>query len=174
EYVRAVRTGVARRIGVFRTGSSRSGSRAQGLVEFALVIPIFLVMLMAIFDFGRVIYAYHTITQDAQEAERNGVVSPVFSQAKYNDIRSAGLRNSPGTSLNGSLITGEPGKSCTAAGGTANDTTSTTTCFYPDGVTSGKRVVINIAVTVPIITPIMSNLVGGSFQVTATSIGYLP
>ena len=54
---------------------SRTGSRrGQALVEFALVLPIFILLLVGIFDFGRAIYAYNTISNAAREAVRVGVV----------------------------------------------------------------------------------------------------
>ena len=48
----------------------RSRWRGQALVEFALVLPIFLLILMTLLDFGRVIYAQHTINQDAAGGAR--------------------------------------------------------------------------------------------------------
>ena len=37
-----------------------------------MVLPIFLLILMGLLDFGRVIYAQHTINQDAAEGARVG------------------------------------------------------------------------------------------------------
>lgn len=153
----------------------RRRSRGQALVELALVLPIFLLMLMLIIDFGRIIYAYHTITQDAQEAERNGVVSPALTTVKYQKIRDAALTMSPGTPLANANITGAPGVNCSSLPGGVADTISASSCFYPDGITAtGNRIVVNISVSVPIITPIISNVVGGSFQIKASTIGFLP
>jgi hypothetical protein len=42
----------------------------QGLVEFALVIPIFLVIVFAVFDVGRVVWARDSLTSAAREAAR--------------------------------------------------------------------------------------------------------
>lgn len=50
--------------------SSRARSRGQGLVEFALVIPIFLVMLFGIIDVGRYVYMSSTLSQAAREGAR--------------------------------------------------------------------------------------------------------
>lgn len=47
----------------------------QTLVEFALILPIFILMLVGIFDFGRAIYAYNTINNAAREAVRVGIVN---------------------------------------------------------------------------------------------------
>ena len=44
--------------------------RGQALVEFALVIPIFLLVLFGLLDMGRAVYANHTLNQAAREAAR--------------------------------------------------------------------------------------------------------
>jgi Flp pilus assembly protein TadG len=52
----------------------RSRSRAQALVEFAVVIPVFLFLLMGIVDFGRVIWATTSLASAAREATRFAIV----------------------------------------------------------------------------------------------------
>ena len=52
----------------------RRKSRGQTLVEFALILPIFVLLLVGIFDFGRAIYAYNTISNAAREAVRVAIV----------------------------------------------------------------------------------------------------
>ena len=157
-------------------GRSQFRARGQTLVEFALVIPIFLLLLFALLDFGRVIYAQQTITNDAREGARKGLVAAndtTINQASYDKIRTAALVMAPGVAIGNSNITGHAG-ACTS---TAADTTSATTCFFPNGVTCGGAspyVEVNISVPVGLITPFISNLVGGSITVTAKSITYLP
>jgi Flp pilus assembly protein TadG len=53
----------------------RRRSRGQALVEFALVFPIFLLVLVAIVDMGRAVFAYNTITNAAREGARLGIVN---------------------------------------------------------------------------------------------------
>jgi Flp pilus assembly protein TadG len=156
----------------------RNRSRGQALVEFAIIVPIFMLLLFALLDFGRVIYAQQTITQDAREGARAGLVaaldSPVTTSS-YQKIRDAALKMAPGVSLANANITGSTGQ-CTA---TVADSVSSGTCFFPDGVTctdstNPPRVVVKISVTVPLLTPILSNIVGSSYTPTAQSITYLP
>ena len=52
----------------------RGRSRGQSLVEFALVIPIFLVLLMAIVDIGRAIWAQNSVAAAAREGARYAIV----------------------------------------------------------------------------------------------------
>ncbi len=55
--------------------SARGGrERGQGLVEFALVISVLLLIVIAILDFGRAIYAYSVVSNCAREGARYGVV----------------------------------------------------------------------------------------------------
>jgi Flp pilus assembly protein TadG len=179
--VRPSRLSTARRpprAGAHRTRGADHAA-GQALVEFAFVLPIFLFLLMILIDFGRIVYAQHTITQDAREAARLAAVpypAPKTAaewQAWYTKIRQAGLRMSPGVGLTPANITGEPGACSGTINGAPNDATSPTTCFYPDGIDPGDRVVVNIQIVVPLITPIISNVVGGSYTLTAQSIGFV-
>jgi Flp pilus assembly protein TadG len=154
----------------------RSRGRGQALVEFALVIPMFLLILMALIDLGRIVYAQNTITQDAREASRVGAVGVEAAsqtlgtmQAKYAAMRKAALTMSPGVPMTDASIVGESGN-CS----TYQDPLGTNTCFYPDGTEIGNRVIVNITVTVPILTPLVSNLIGrDSYTLTTTSIQYI-
>ena len=50
-------------------------SAGQGLVEFALVLPIFILVLVALFDLGRAVFAYNTLTNAAREGARHAIVN---------------------------------------------------------------------------------------------------
>ena len=50
--------------------------RGQGLVEFALLLPVLVLILMAVFDFGRAMYAYSVVSNCAREGARFGIISP--------------------------------------------------------------------------------------------------
>lgn len=52
-------------------------NRGQSLVEFALILPIFILILFGLFDFGRAIFAYHTISSASREAARLAIVDQV-------------------------------------------------------------------------------------------------
>src|SRR5437763_1206738 len=55
---------------------SRRRECAQSLVEFSLLLPIFLVLVMAVCDFGWALRTYLQITNAAREGARVGVVCP--------------------------------------------------------------------------------------------------
>lgn len=50
-------------------------TRGQALVEFALVIPIFLLLLVSLFDLGRAVFSYNTLTNAAREGARFAIVN---------------------------------------------------------------------------------------------------
>jgi len=54
----------------------RQRRRGQAMVEFALVLPIFLMMMMAVFDLGRMIYMYNGVAEAARELSRVTSVHP--------------------------------------------------------------------------------------------------
>lgn len=177
-------------------GRHRKRGRGQALVEFALVIPIVLLMFMILVDFGRLIFAQNAINQDAREAARAGAVpaigcSPALSnvgyvQCQYNWIRAAAKVAQPGVTLADANITGSTAANCVTAGtnavpsetvGVVNDGTATyagsTYCFYPKGTGTGKQVEVRIRVTVPFITPIIGSIVGGSITIEAKAQSFI-
>jgi Flp pilus assembly protein TadG len=52
----------------------RQGEKGQSLAEFVLVLPIFLILLFAIVDFGMGLHAWITVTNSAREGARLGAV----------------------------------------------------------------------------------------------------
>ena len=54
----------------------RRRESAQTLIEFSLLLPIFLVLVMAVCDFGWALRTYLQITNAAREGARVGVVCP--------------------------------------------------------------------------------------------------
>jgi hypothetical protein len=57
------------------TRGPRARRRGQSLVEFALVFPISMILLMAVFDVGRAVFAYNGLTNAAREGARLAVVN---------------------------------------------------------------------------------------------------
>ena len=51
--------------------------RGQSLVEFALMLPLFLVLIMGLFDIGRAVLYYAAINTAAREGTRFAIMQPV-------------------------------------------------------------------------------------------------
>src|SRR6266542_5065485 len=58
-----------------RSALRPAGTRGQAMVEFALVFPILMLLLVAVFDIGRGVFSYNSITNAAREGARLGVVN---------------------------------------------------------------------------------------------------
>ena len=53
----------------------RRRSRGQALAEFALALPVFLILVFGMFDVGRAVYTYNTLTNAAREGARFAIVN---------------------------------------------------------------------------------------------------
>ena len=69
----------------------RDESRGQTLVEFALVVILFIVMLMGIFDLGRAVFTYTSITNGAREGARLGIVNQGATQVATRAMNAAAM-----------------------------------------------------------------------------------
>lgn len=56
-----------------------SGQRGQTLVEFALILPVFILILVGLFDAGRLVFAYHTVNNAAREGGREATVNQTLA-----------------------------------------------------------------------------------------------
>ena len=53
----------------------RERSKGQGLVEFALAFPIVILLIVAVFDVGRLVFVYNSLTNAAREGARLAIVN---------------------------------------------------------------------------------------------------
>jgi len=58
------------------------GSRGQTLAEFAMILPVFLLVLVGLFDAGRLVFAYHTVNNAAREGGRQAIVDQTQSHVQ--------------------------------------------------------------------------------------------
>ena len=63
----------------------RRSEKGQSLAEFVLVLPIFLILVFAIIDFGLGFHAWLTVTNSAREGARLGAVRAPASGTCSND-----------------------------------------------------------------------------------------
>ncbi len=66
----------------------RETERGQSLVEFAMVLPLFLLLLFSIVDFGRAFYTWLVVTNAAREGARAAAVQ-LDQPAVYDKIYSS-------------------------------------------------------------------------------------
>src|SRR4249919_3588867 len=64
----------------------RHGRRGQGLVEFALIVPVFLFFLLLAVDFGRLLFTYIQLSNTAREAAAYAAFNPTTDNATLTTV----------------------------------------------------------------------------------------
>ena len=78
----------------FRSHGRRRRGRGQGLVEFAIVLPIIILILFGIIDLGRAVFVYNTLAQSARQAVRLAIVNQ-----NVDDIKDRAIAYAPTVGL---------------------------------------------------------------------------
>jgi Flp pilus assembly protein TadG len=131
---------------------SRHGFRGQSLVEFALVFPIVIVILLAIFDLGRLVFAYNDIGNAARQGARTAIIDQAPNHARDRVIQMA-----TGVDLDPTKVAVTYIKS----DGTACPSPKTLAC----------QAVITVSYDWSAITPVIGNIVG---PITVTTTAQMP
>jgi Flp pilus assembly protein TadG len=122
----------------------RRREAAQSLVEFSLIIPLFLILVFGVIDFGMGLRAYITVAQATREGARFASVGNV-----------AGTFTSGGSGeCNGSTSTTTVGKVCSTMGGLDLTKVGTVGVTYPNGNSPGNSVRVTATYNYRYITPI--------------------
>ena len=146
---------------IFRRRSGPSSSpkpRGQALVEFALAIPLFLLLLVGIFDLGRAVFAYNTLTNAAREGARLAIVNQDEASIIQHAKNSSAIveLNAPNVDVDFWQVNND---------GTADTSTA---CNL---VANGCVAIISFEATYHPITPLIGNIVFGNgvtFKATST------
>lgn len=64
-------------------------ARGQSLVEFALIFPVMMLLLVALFDVGRLVFAYTDVTNAARTGVRVAIVDQTANKAHDTTIAQA-------------------------------------------------------------------------------------
>lgn len=67
-------------------------ARAQGMVEFALILPVLLLLIYGIMEFGRLLFIYTTVNTASREAARYGSAAGYNGNVVYRFDDCAGMR----------------------------------------------------------------------------------
>lgn len=153
----------------------RRASRGQSLVEFSLVLPVLLVLVLMAVDFGRAFYAWVTLTNAVRDAANYAGMNPGGSfgmGSTYNSIVLAdglqGLRTvcmplsasgQPIFSAAGTQQNPLPAPSFTDGSQDANTT--------PTDL--GDRATVTLSCDFGVITPVISSVIGSPIRVSAAS-----
>ena len=132
-----------------RSTASRHRSRGQSLVEFALVFPLFILLLAGMIDFGIGLYSYMTLVNATREGARLGATNCTVL-ACTDAVKARVTAASIG--LNPSPIT----VTCTTAAG-AGIACSRNTAIppsAPNGVKNGDSVTVTSSYTYRMVWPL--------------------
>ncbi|SHI69267.1 TadE/TadG family type IV pilus assembly protein [Desulfofundulus thermosubterraneus] len=88
-------------------------NRGQAMVELAIVLPVVILILMGIFEFGRVFYAYQMVTNASREGARLAALGRPDSEVVERATAAAGpvgtlevsISPPPGTRSRGTPVT---------------------------------------------------------------------
>lgn len=147
--------------------------RGQSLVEFALVLPIFLLLLFGLIDGGRLVYMHTVLSQAAREGARvasveagwmaksgsgcgtaNGPVCPANIAALRGDVLAGSNRMIQPFA---SLTLGQLQTRCDPSGGAPAGNWNAVTCVSNS---AGNVVSVRVSANFTAITPIISSLLG--------------
>jgi|1186.fasta_scaffold20544_4 Flp pilus assembly protein TadG len=118
------------------TTHRRNRQQGQALVEFAILLPVLLLLLLGIVQFGLAFNNYIQVTSAAREGARKASVSrSLGSAAATTAARTAAKGAAPGLSLQDSQIT------VTAPGAWVQGTEVQVTVRYPYSISIIGRVV---------------------------------
>lgn len=118
--------------------------KGQALVEFAIVLPIFLLIVMGIVQFGMVLNSYITIENVSREGARAGIIGSTDEEIQYLIIST-----SPNLDPKNLTVTITPNESVRKSG---------------DSLV--VKVTYNYNLTVPIISSIFNNVIVLNGQTT--------
>jgi Flp pilus assembly protein TadG len=76
-----------------RMGRRVSGRRGAALVEFAIVLPLLMVLLLGIMEFGMIMRDYLMLGHGAREGARTAAVGGTVSEIRQQVINTAALRD---------------------------------------------------------------------------------
>jgi Flp pilus assembly protein TadG len=125
--------------------------RGQSLVEFALILPIFVLVLAGLFDLGRAVYAYNTISNASREAVRVAIVNQTAT-----DVQNEALKQGVSLGLSAADVTTTY----------ADPDGSGTLCLAPYSL--GCVATISVQYTYTAATPVISQIIG-PFTMSATT-----
>jgi Flp pilus assembly protein TadG len=123
--------------------------RGQSLVEFALILPLLLLIVTGLFDLGRAVWQETTLAYAAREGTRYAIVHG----------STAAVRIGPCTNCRDATISG------VIANASVGVSNITTIVNYPDG-NNDRNSRVSVDATAPFIPLPSQYLLGGAFQIT--------
>jgi Flp pilus assembly protein TadG len=131
----------------------RLDPRGQSLVEFAISLPVVLLMILFGVDFGRVFLGWVTLTNAVREAANFAALNPTAWTAPVNATIVAEYERL--------ISTESAGSNCTLPTPIPDPT-------FPTGTDVGSPAVVAITCRFSLITPVVGNILGSDIPVSAS------
>lgn len=139
---------------VARRVRARTGARGQSLTEFALTLPVTLLIVLFGLDFGRVFLGWISLTNASREAANYAAMNPTAWGSSPNATVQAEYAR---------LVTAETsGINCTMPNPIPIPT-------FPNGSTLGSPATVSMTCKFHLITPVIGDILGSLISVTASS-----
>jgi PKD repeat protein len=148
-----------------------SRTRGQSLVEFALVLPIIMMLTLTALDFGRVYLGYINLQNMARIAANFAANNPL-AWTPSTDPAVQVNRDAAKAKYQKEILGDAAASNCNlpVVGGVQVAPAPTFTDADGDGAPEiGDVATVGVSCTFGVITPVISNIVGGSVQVSAAS-----
>jgi Flp pilus assembly protein TadG len=137
--------------------------RGQGLVEFALILPVLLLIIVGTMEFGRFLFVYVSIANAAREGARFGMANPTGS---------VDMTIEEAARTHVSLV--DPSEVDITVGYDPGPTRADEWTPWPDDLDIGWRVLVAVDYTVNPITPIVQMFVPDGLRIQTTSARTIP
>ena len=153
----------------FRRRGAEPRDRGQSLVEFSLVFPIIILLVVGFWEIGRAVFAYNTIANAARQAARVATVNQLADVTECDESRPIEDPYEPHWSMRGcAIVAGKP---------LGIDTTNVSVAYAPPPDTTltcdptihvGCIVAVTVTYDFSVSTPFVSMLIG-PFTMSQTS-----
>jgi Flp pilus assembly protein TadG len=141
-----------------RLRRGRASSRGQSLVEFALVFPLFILLVAGMIDFGMGLYSYMTINNAARDAARLGATMCTANPCA-GAVKARVTANVGGLGIDAPVVTCRASTTAVPAHPNPNCTSGT--------ALPGDDVIVNVTYTYRMIWPLaFGNTISMSSQTT--------
>lgn len=150
-------------------GAARLRGRGQSLVEFALVFPIIVLLVMAFMEIGRAVFAYNTIANAARQGARVAAVNQLADVTECDESRPIEDPYEPHWSIRGcAILAGKTIGLDTSNVSVAYDPPPDTTLDCDPTLHLGCIAVVTVSYHFTLTTPFVSSLIG-PFTMSQTS-----
>jgi PKD repeat protein len=147
-----------------RIGPKSRRSKGQSMVEFALIVPIFLFLLLIAIDFGRTFFSYIEVNNAAREGAAYAAGNPT-ALVGANSITSHALQET-----NVQQQGGENPITVTAACADPSGNPLVGGCAAaPGGGGIGNSITVNVAEPFTFVTPVIGGFFNNSFTISASA-----